>query len=102
MSLFLGKINWLLKGTLSSGEYCDIMLHENEIVFGVRVDDLWFLDPSNDHRLSRKIRLGRCRSAPISKSPRSGAFPRNVAMLSQSRNTTACHRYHVAMIYFLL
>lgn len=42
MSLFLGKINWLLKGTLSSGEYCDMMVHENEVMYE---DDLcnWFL-----------------------------------------------------------
>lgn len=32
MSVFLGIINWLLKGVLSSGEYCDIMAHENVVV----------------------------------------------------------------------
>ena len=37
MSLFLGIINWLLKGMLSSGEYCDMMVHENEFLWMIYV-----------------------------------------------------------------
>ena len=42
MSLFLGIINWLLRGTLSSGAYCDMMVHENKVVWMIYVCN-WFL-----------------------------------------------------------